>query len=203
MSHPTPSPYVLVVTGALYASLALVFCVGGAVLLWRNGSAYYLLAGAGLLLCAWLVWRGRAAALSVSAVLLLGTVAWSAWEVQFDWSQLLPRIDVWFGLAAWLLTPSVHCHLGATGSHGGKLLWGALAASAIVGLFSLSKDYRTLEGALPAGGQATSTRSVWDKTGKQYIGVMVGGRGSLGTRMSDTLLEYALPDAGAPRGPQQ
>lgn len=157
MSHPATSPYVLVVTGALYASLALVFCVGGAVLLWRDGSAYYLLAGAGLLLCAWLVWRGRGAALSVSAALLLGTVAWSAWEVQFDWWQLLPRIDVWFGLAAWLLTPFVRCHLGAAGSHGGKLLWGALAVSAIVGLFSLSKDDRALDGVPPAGGQAAAT----------------------------------------------
>src|SRR4030095_16037139 len=88
MSKPTRPPFVLVATGVLYALLALVFCVGGSVLLWRGGSAYYLIAGIGLLLCAGLIWRAHRAALSVSAALLLGTVAWSVWEVQFDWWQL-------------------------------------------------------------------------------------------------------------------
>jgi len=157
MTHSTRPPFVLAATGALYALLALVFCVGGAVLLWRGGSAYYLIAGVGLLLCAGLVWRGHRAALSVSAALLLGTVAWSVWEVQLDWWQLLPRVDVWFVLAAWLLTPFVGRHLGAAGSNGesshrvgGRLLWAALAIGALVGLFSLSKDYHSLEGELPA-----------------------------------------------------
>jgi len=172
MSHPTRSPFVLAATGALYALLALVFCVGGAVLLWRDGSAYYLLAGAGLLLCAGLVWRGRAAALPVSAALLLGTVAWSVWEVRFDWWQLLPRIDVWFGLSAWLLMPFVRRHLAAAGSNGGKLLWGALAVSAFVGLFSLSTDHDTIDGALPARGDASiaSTSTDWTAYGSSARG---------------------------------
>jgi quinoprotein glucose dehydrogenase len=174
MSPPTRSPFVLVATGALYALLGLVFCVGGAVLLWRDGSAYYLLAGAGLLLCAALVWRGRAAALSVAAALLFGTVAWSVWEVQFDWWQLLPRIDVWFGIAAWLMVPAVRRHLGAAVSNaeaghrtGGTLVWAALGASALVALFSLSKDYDTIDGVLPARGQgdATMTSASKDWTG--------------------------------------
>ena len=33
-----------------------------------------------------------------------------------------------------------------------------------------------------------------DKTGKQYVVVMAGGHGSLGTKMSDTLVAYALPE---------
>ncbi len=177
MSPPTRSPFVLAATGALYALLALVFCVGGAVLLWRDGSAYYLLAGTGLLVCAWLVWRGRAAALPVAAALLLGTVAWSVWEVRFDWWQLLPRVDVWFGLAAWLLTPFVRRHLGAAGSHGGKLLWGALVASAFAGLFSLSKDYHTLDGVLPvrADASATSTSRDWTAYGGSAAGTRFAG----------------------------
>ncbi|MDM0071753.1 hypothetical protein [Variovorax sp. J31P207] len=173
--------------------LALTFCVGGAVLLWRDGSAYYLLARVGLLLCAWLVWRGRAAALSVSPVLLLGTVACSAWEVRFDWSQLLPRIDVWFGLAAWLLTPFVFCHLSAAGSHGGKLLWELWRpAPSWASSPSRRNTPRSRVHCPPAA--KPPTRSVSDKTGKHYIGVMVGGRCSLGKPKSDTLLEYELPD---------
>jgi len=148
--------------------------VGGTVLLFRDGSAYYLIAGTGLLICAGLVWRGRASALPVAAALLLGTVAWSVWEVQFDWWQLLPRIDVWFGLAAWLLMPFVRRHLAGAGSHGGRLVWGALAASAFVALFSLSKDYHTLDGALPARGDAPATSASTDWTA--YGGAAGGDR---------------------------
>ena len=177
MTDSTPRPFVLAATGALYALLALVFCAGGAVLLWRDGSTYYLIAGAGLLLCAGLVWRGQRAAQSVSAALLLGTLAWSVWEVQLDWWQLQPRIDVWFVLAAWLLVPSVGRHLGAAESHGaaghragGKLLWAALAVSAGVGLFSLTKDYVTLDGELPAQRQGDasmpSTSKDWTANGR-------------------------------------
>ena len=33
-----------------------------------------------------------------------------------------------------------------------------------------------------------------DKTGKQYVVVMAGGHGSLGTKMGDSLVAFALPD---------
>lgn len=172
MSPPNRSPFVLVATGALFGLLALVFCVGGAVLLWRDGSAYYLLAGAGMLLCAGLVWRGRAAALPVAAALLLGTLAWSVWEVRFDWWQLLPRIDVWFALAAWLLTPFIRPHLVGAGSRGVKLVWGALAASALVGVVSLTQDDHSIDGVLPArvGVSTTSTSKDWTAYGGPAAG---------------------------------
>ncbi|XAH25005.1 membrane-bound PQQ-dependent dehydrogenase, glucose/quinate/shikimate family [Xylophilus sp. GW821-FHT01B05] len=49
---------------------------------------------------------------------------------------------------------------------------------------------------LPAGGQATPMSYVSDKTGRQYVVQMAGGHGSLGTKMGDALIAYALP-AGA------
>lgn len=51
---------------------------------------------------------------------------------------------------------------------------------------------------LPAGGQATPMSYVSDKTGRQYVVVMAGGHGSLGTKMGDSLVAYALPANGAP-----
>ena len=54
------------------------------------------------------------------------------------------------------------------------------------------------EARLPAGGQATPMSFVSDKTGKQYVVVMAGGHGSLGTKMGDSLVAYALPDNSAP-----
>jgi quinoprotein glucose dehydrogenase len=36
-------------------------------------------------------------------------------------------------------------------------------------------------------------------TGRQYVVVMAGGHGSLGTRLGDSLVAYALPQANAPK----
>ena len=45
---------------------------------------------------------------------------------------------------------------------------------------------------LPAGGQATPM-SFKGKDGRQYIVIMAGGHGSLGTKMGDSVIAYALP----------
>jgi quinoprotein glucose dehydrogenase len=47
---------------------------------------------------------------------------------------------------------------------------------------------------LPAGGQATPMSYVSGKTGKQYVVIMAGGHGSLGTKMGDSLMAFALPE---------
>ena len=41
---------------------------------------------------------------------------------------------------------------------------------------------------------------VSDKTGKQYVVVMAGGHGSLGTKMGDSLVAFALPDEAVKDG---
>jgi len=46
---------------------------------------------------------------------------------------------------------------------------------------------------LPAGGQATPMTYVSDRTGRQYVVVMAGGHRSLGTKIGDSLVAYALP----------
>ena len=52
---------------------------------------------------------------------------------------------------------------------------------------------------LPAGGQATPMTYISGRTGRQYVVVMAGGHGSLGTRLGDSLVAYALPQANAPK----
>jgi quinoprotein glucose dehydrogenase len=60
------------------------------------------------------------------------------------------------------------------------------------------RDGRVLwKGRLPAGGQTTPMTYVSQKTGRQYVVVMAGGHGSLGTKMGDALVAYALPQDGA------
>ena len=53
---------------------------------------------------------------------------------------------------------------------------------------------------LPAGGQATPMSYVSDKNGRQYVVIMAGGHGSLGTKMGDSLEAYALPEGTAANG---
>jgi quinoprotein glucose dehydrogenase len=46
---------------------------------------------------------------------------------------------------------------------------------------------------LPAGGQATPM-TYTGKDGKQYVLIVAGGHGSLGTKMGDYIIAYKLPD---------
>jgi quinoprotein glucose dehydrogenase len=46
---------------------------------------------------------------------------------------------------------------------------------------------------LPAGGQATPM-TYTGKDGKQYVLLVVGGHGSLGTKMGDYVIAYKLPE---------
>ncbi|MFC5743512.1 glucose/quinate/shikimate family membrane-bound PQQ-dependent dehydrogenase [Dyella tabacisoli] len=88
-------------------------------------------------------------------------------------------------------------------------LGGAIITGGGVAFMSASLDYylraydvrtgKTLwESRLPAGGQATPMSYVSDQSGRQYVVIMAGGHGSLGTKMGDTLIAYALPQTAAP-----
>jgi len=46
---------------------------------------------------------------------------------------------------------------------------------------------------LPAGGQATPMSYWSDKSGRQFVVVVAGGHGSLGTKAGDAIIAYALP----------
>jgi quinoprotein glucose dehydrogenase len=50
---------------------------------------------------------------------------------------------------------------------------------------------------LPAGGQATPMTDVSARSGRQYVVVMAGGHGSLGTKLGDSLVAFALPAKAA------
>lgn len=147
------------VTALAFALAGLALIVGGVWLIALNGSAYYLIAGSGLLVCAALIVARRSAALWVCAAVLFGTLVWSVFEVKFDWWQLLPRLDLFFVLAVWLALPFVNRRVafidvgGAVGA-GQKRhirsLWAALALSVAVGAFALLHDYDNVRAEIPA-----------------------------------------------------
>lgn len=70
----------------------------GAYLLALGGSAYYLVAGAALVLAAIDLWRGRPRGAWLFLVVWLGTLAWALWEAGLNGWALLPRLGLLTGM---------------------------------------------------------------------------------------------------------
>jgi quinoprotein glucose dehydrogenase len=159
MSASSKSGPLLAVTGLIFILLGVVLLGGGAYLASLGGSLYYVVAGLGLIVTGVLVFKGRRSALGLLALILLATVAWSVIEVRFDWWQLLPRLDIWFAAAVWLLLPFVNRRLGAqpAGTDGGRVaLLGSAAITLLVGGVALFQDYHDLHGEVAAENMAAT-----------------------------------------------
>ena len=144
-----PRPMRITLTAVVVLLLGALMAVGGGYLAMLGGSWYYLLAGIGLLGVAGLLFARRRAAIWLYAVLLLATLAWTLYEVSFDWWQLAPRIDLWCILGLWLILPFINRYVG------GRLVWrdGAsgllglgLLAGALIAGYSLTQDYHSITG---------------------------------------------------------
>jgi len=183
MSSTSRSGPLLAITGSIFALLGLVLLGGGIYLMSFGGSPYYLLSGLGLLATGVLVFKGRRAALGLLAVILLATVIWSVIEVRFDWWQLLPRLDIWFAAAVWLLLPFVNRRLGTPpqrGDTGRVALLGAAVLTLLVGVTALFHDYHDLHGEVPAQNMAATTTP--DVAGVAHGDWSAYGRSGLGDR---------------------
>lgn len=111
-------------TMLLLAAFGLVLAIGGVRLLSLGGSAYYLLAGLGLLGVAALLYRRRRDALWLYGALLVATVGWAVWEVGADVWALVPRLAAPLAGGVWLLLPWVRRSLSRDVSRAGPLMLG-------------------------------------------------------------------------------
>jgi quinoprotein glucose dehydrogenase len=132
----------------------LALAGGGAWLVALGGSPFYLFAGLMFLITAALLFRRRAEALWVYALLVLGALIWAIWEVGFDWWQLGPRGGLVILLGIWMLTPQIRRPLGFRSTTGGQYPanpW-PLAVPVIiaiaVALYSMTTDPHDLAGQL-------------------------------------------------------
>ncbi|WP_338681527.1 membrane-bound PQQ-dependent dehydrogenase, glucose/quinate/shikimate family [Janthinobacterium sp. TB1-E2] len=155
-----PGP-LLKVTGVIFILFGLALLGGGIWLASLGGSWYYLLAGIGMLVAGALVFQGKRSAQPFMALLLLATLIWSVIEVKFDWWQLLPRLDIWFAAAVWLLLPFVNRRLAPAaaakqGQAGKTALSAAVALTVIAGVIALFQDYHDLHGDVPAENMAAT-----------------------------------------------
>ena len=152
----------ITLTALVFALIGLALGAGGLWLAVLGGSWYYVIAGLGFLLTAFLLFRRHSAALIVYALLILGTLGWAIWEVGFDWWQLGPRGGVIILLGLWLLLPAIRRRLGFASPSGEVYAAGALplaaaviAAIAVAG-YSMTQDPLDLAGELPVAATAAT-----------------------------------------------
>src|SRR5690606_37759245 len=96
---------ILIVTGVVIALVGIVIAGLGAWLIALGGTWYYVQAGLGFILTAFMLLTGRPAALWVYAIVVAGTLAWALWEVGLDWWQLAPRGWLIVLIGLFLATP--------------------------------------------------------------------------------------------------
>lgn len=95
------------VTGIVFLLIGIALGAGGVWLAMLGGSWYYVIAGLGFVLTGALLAARQRVSLWVYALVVLGTLAWTLWEVGLDWWQIAPRGGVVFLLGLWLLLPWV------------------------------------------------------------------------------------------------
>ena len=83
--------------------------------------------------------------------------------------------------------------LGGPMSTAGNVMFVAATQDNYLRAFDTSNGELLWQARLPAGGQATPM--TYAVNGKQYVLIMAGGHSSFGTKMGDSLIAYALPDA--------
>ena len=152
MQSLPPIKPVLKITGLVYALIGLLLAGGGVWLAALGGSAYYLIAGLGILATGILLATGRWPALWVYAAVLIGTLIWAVSEVGFDWWPLAARGDIIFPLGIWLLTPWITHNLGR-GTPPRALvvklpLWVGVGAGVAVLALGLTSNYHDIDGSI-------------------------------------------------------
>jgi len=117
-------------TSALLGLIGGLLLVGGGWLAMLGGSWAYVVVGLGCIVTAVLLWRGRAAGVSIYWAMLLAIYGWSLWEVGIDGWALAPRLIAPTVLGLWLLVPVVRRGLVPDSSR--RLTRAALALGVVV-----------------------------------------------------------------------
>ena len=144
----------ITLTALVFLLIGAALGAGGVWLVVLGGSWYYILAGLAFLITSYFLFRKRASALLVYAILVIGTLGWAIWEIGFDWWQLAPRGGVIILLGLWLLTPWIRRGLNA-GAGAQRTSWGpavplllTVLAALVVAGYSMMGDPKQITGEL-------------------------------------------------------
>ncbi len=112
-----------------------VLAVGGARLILLGGSAYYLLAGAGMAMSAVLLLLGRRSGAWFYALVFTGTLLWTAWESGLDYWRWVPRLGLVTAFAFLLALLSPRLGVARRSAHRAAAAMAALFVAAVAFAF--------------------------------------------------------------------
>ena len=92
MTRATAAAWAVRALGALFILIGAVLLIGGARLLMLGGSAYYLLAGVGLVASGAMLWRLKTLGAWIYVGVFVATVLWALSEVGLNGWALVPRV---------------------------------------------------------------------------------------------------------------
>jgi quinate dehydrogenase (quinone) len=148
--------------------IGLVLVAGGIRLASLGGSLYYAIAGAVLIACAVLLWRGQRWGALLYGLLTLGTIVWALFESGFDGWALAPRVLPFLVLGLLLLRPKTRSALGFSTQRpllASPISWAVVAglAAICVGV-AMREPYPTLPFTVGSGNSAIAARD-WQHWG--------------------------------------
>jgi len=141
--------------GVLLFLIGAVLAVGGGMLIAAGGSAYYLLAGLGLIASGVQIFRLKLSGAIIYGVVFVLTILWALWEVGLDGWGLVPRL---IGPAVLMLLVIFSLAALTTRRGGGKLALGGglgfIVVALIAGFGIAQANAPRIDMPLPAGGAA-------------------------------------------------
>ncbi|MFW7346232.1 MAG: membrane-bound PQQ-dependent dehydrogenase, glucose/quinate/shikimate family [Pigmentiphaga sp.] len=164
----------LLIFGIVLVLIGLVLGVGGVRLVSLGGSWYYLIAGLGLVLSGLGYARGSRAGAWLFALVFIGTLIWSFWEVGLDFWQLVPRLIgvIVLALVAALLHPLLR-PVGEPGGNKGAYSLAMLCVLALAGFgFLMFQPHFPVSatGDAPTAVPAAASGGDWDHYGRDAAG---------------------------------
>ena len=149
-----------IILSLLVCLLGTALLIGGAWLVALGGSWFYLLLGIAFVVTGVLLFRRQPAGLALYGVAVVATLAWSLWEVGFDWWALAPRGGLLIIIGALLFLPPMVRALHAPNigwaryGYESAALAGALAISVLIGVYAMFQSPHDIGGSFAAARMA-------------------------------------------------
>jgi quinoprotein glucose dehydrogenase/quinate dehydrogenase (quinone) len=154
--------------GLLLGLIGLWLTGGGAWLLWLGGSPYYVLAGVGCLVSAWLYFRGSSRAICAYLIVFVATCIWGLAEVGANVWLLMPRVGGPLVIAVLVVLHRLWTRSGRGPAIGATVVALALGTVAIVAMRQLPA--LPLATAQAAPQLAAGTEDDWSAYGRNPSG---------------------------------